>query len=228
MQLTYLGHSCFGLKAGNKKIIFDPFIRPNALAQDAGVDIDQLEADYILVSHGHEDHTADLVYLASKTSSKVLCSWEISSWLQEQGISNVHPMNIGGSKQFDFGKVKMVFAAHSSSLPDGTYAGLASGFILQVGDKTIYYAGDTALNQEMKLIGEYFKIDWAILPVGDNFTMDYIDACRAADYLNCKNIIAMHFDTFGFIKIDHSLVSTHFAEHGKNLVIPAINQTITL
>jgi L-ascorbate metabolism protein UlaG (beta-lactamase superfamily) len=137
-------------------------------------------------------------------------------------------MNIGGSKQFDFAKVKMVFAAHSSSLPNGTYAGLASGFIVQAGDKTIYYAGDTALHQEMKLIGEYFKIDWAILPIGDNFTMDYIDACRAADYLNCKNIVAMHFDTYGFIKIDHSQVATHFAEHGKNLVIPTINQQITL
>jgi L-ascorbate metabolism protein UlaG (beta-lactamase superfamily) len=228
MRLTYLGHSCFLLNVGGKNIILDPFIRPNALAQDAGVDIDTIQADYILVSHGHEDHTADLVYLASKTGAKVVCSWEISTWLQEQGLSNIHPMNIGGSKLFDFGKVKMVFAAHSSSLADGTYAGLASGFIIQSGEKTIYYAGDTALNQEMKLIAEFNKIDWAILPVGDNFTMDYVDACRAADFLNCRNVVAMHFDTFGFIQIDHQKVATHFSEHGKNLIIPSINSFVDL
>jgi L-ascorbate metabolism protein UlaG (beta-lactamase superfamily) len=228
MEIKFLGHSCFQAKINGKHIVFDPFIRPNVLAAEAGIDIDDVQADYILVSHGHDDHTADLNYLAEKTGATIVSSWEICTWLNKQGITNTHPMNIGGKWKFDFGTVKITFAAHSSSLSDGTYAGIAAGFLIESNAKTLYYAGDTALNQEMKLIGEYYKIDWALLPIGDNFTMDHIDACRAAEYLGCKNIVAMHYDTFAYIKVDHEKAIKHFEEHGKILHMPAIGTTIQL
>jgi L-ascorbate metabolism protein UlaG (beta-lactamase superfamily) len=146
MELKYLGHSCFQLRIKDTLIVFDPFIRGNVLAAEAGIDIDEVKADYILVSHGHDDHTGDLMYLAERTQAKVVTSWEIYAWLNKNGYTNAHPMNIGGKWQFDFGEVKMTYAAHSSSLGDGTYAGIAGGFMIKAEGKTIYYSGDTALN----------------------------------------------------------------------------------
>jgi L-ascorbate metabolism protein UlaG (beta-lactamase superfamily) len=226
MQLTYLGHSCFMLEVSGKKLVFDPFIRPNELA--SSIKFGEIRADYILVSHGHADHTADLTDLARQTGATVVTSWEIHSWLSHKGISKTHPMNIGGKRQFDFGTVHMVFAAHSSSLPDGTYAGVAAGFVIEAEGKTLYYAGDTALHLDMKLTAEKFRLDAALLPIGDNFTMDYQDACKAADFIGCSNIIAMHFDTFGFIKINHAEVADHFRSQNKTLTIPAIGDIINI
>lgn len=226
MQFTYLGHSCFQLDVAGKTLIFDPFIRPNPLAAD--IDFESLKADYILVSHGHVDHTADLVDLAKQTEATVVASWEIHAWLNTQGVTNTHPMNIGGKWKFDFGTVHMVFAAHSSSLADGTYAGVAAGFVIEAEGKQVYYAGDTALHTDMKLTGEKFNLDAALLPIGDNFTMDYQDACKAASFINCSRIIAMHFDTFGFIKVNHEAAGQYFEQHQKTLAIPAIGQTITI
>jgi L-ascorbate metabolism protein UlaG (beta-lactamase superfamily) len=227
MQLTYLGHSCFLLETAGKKLIFDPFIRNNELAKDK-VSFEELEADYILISHGHEDHTADLIDLAKQTGATVVCSWEIHAWLNQKGITKTHPMNIGGKWQFDFGTVHMVFAAHSSSLPDGSYAGVAAGFIIESNGKKIYYAGDTALTSDMQLIPTKHKLDYALLPIGDNFTMDYKDACTAARMIQCKQIIAMHFDTFGFIQVNHEEALAHFKQHEIALTIPQITQTIQL
>jgi L-ascorbate metabolism protein UlaG (beta-lactamase superfamily) len=228
MNVRYLGHSCFQMVISGKNIVFDPFIRPNALAAEAGIDIDTLQADYILVSHGHDDHTADLLYLAERTQATVVASWEIYTWLGKQGYTKAHPMNIGGKWKFDFGTVKMTFAAHSSSLGDGTYAGVAAGFLINAEGETIYYSGDTALNQEMKLIGEMNRIDWAFLPIGDNFTMDVTDACVAADFIKCNNIIAMHYDTFGFIKVDHNEAIQQFKQSGKMLHIMKIGDSIVI
>jgi L-ascorbate metabolism protein UlaG (beta-lactamase superfamily) len=228
VKLKYLGHSCFQLQIGDKFIVFDPFIRGNQLAADAGVDIDDVKADYIFISHGHDDHTADLLYLAERNNATVVCSWEIYSWLNKQGYTNAHPMNVGGSWKFDFGKVKMTFAAHSSSLADGTYAGVAAGFVIEAEGKAIYFAGDTALTGDMKLIGESFNLDWALLPIGNNFTMDYIDACKAADFVNCTNVIAMHFDTFGYIKVSHDAAIAHFQSNKKKLHIMPIGNEIAL
>lgn len=224
MRITYYGHSCFALETSGKTIIFDPFIRGNELASD--IDFKSLKADYILVSHGHEDHTADLIALAQQTGATVVANWEIHAWLQRNGVHNTHPMNIGGKWKFDFGTVHLVFAAHSSSFADGTYAGTAGGFVIESNDKTLYYAGDTALTSDMHLLAQRFKIDTALLPIGDNFTMDYKDACTAAEMVGCPHVIAMHFDTFGFIKIDHQLVLSHFAQHHKHITIPRIGETI--
>jgi L-ascorbate metabolism protein UlaG (beta-lactamase superfamily) len=226
MKLTYYGHSCFALDIEGSILVFDPFIRGNELA--ASIDFKSIKADYILVSHGHDDHTADLIELANQTNATVVTTWEIHAWLHRNGINRTHPMNIGGKWTFGFGTVHMVFAAHSSSLADGTYAGTAAGFVIETKDKTLYYAGDTALTSDMALLAHRFKLDVALLPIGDNFTMDYKDACTAADMVGCANIIAMHFDTFGFIKVDHAAAVQHFATHNKLLRLPVIGQSITL
>jgi L-ascorbate metabolism protein UlaG (beta-lactamase superfamily) len=228
MKLKYLGHSCFQLEVAGRYVVIDPFIRGNALAAEAGVDIDEVKADFILVSHGHDDHTGDLVYLAERTGATVVSAWEVFTWLSRQGYTKAHPMNVGGKWDLEFGTVKMTFAAHSSSMGDGTYAGVAAGFLITAEGKTIYYAGDTALSQEMRLIGELNKIDLALLPIGDNFTMDYRDAAMAADFIGCSNIIAMHYDTFGFIKVDHEAAKKHFREQGKELRIMKIGETIVI
>lgn len=226
MRLTYYGQSCFLLETQGVNILFDPFISPNELAQH--IDVDSIPADYILVSHGHEDHTADLVQIAKRTNAVVVCNFEISAWLAKQGVSNCHPMNLGGQWNFDFGNVKMVFAAHSNSLPDGTYGGTAAGFVIKTSDKTVYYAGDTALTQEMKLIGELNKPDISFLPIGDNFTMGVEDAIIAARYVNCNRIIGMHYDTFGYIKIDKEDAVDRFRSAGKDLRLIDIGATIEL
>lgn len=226
MKLSYYGHSCFQLETASAKIVFDPFISGNELAKN--VDINTIEADFILQSHGHSDHIIDLIPLARKTGAEVVASWEITEWLRKNGIERTHPMNIGGSWNFGFGKVKMVFAAHSNSLPDGSYGGVAAGFIIEADQKRIYYAGDTALTQDMKLIGELWRPDVAILPIGNNFTMDIDDAIIASDFIQCKEIVGMHYDTFGYIKIDHEEAIRKFKLRGKTLHLMDIGSSIDL
>ena len=226
MDFKYLGHSCFQANIGGKNIVFDPYISGNELAIKAGIKIDDVKADYILVTHGHSDHVADLLQLAKRTNATVISSWEICQWVINQGYAKVHPLNIGGTKVLEFGSVKMTYAAHSSSFSDGSYAGISAGYLIMAEGKTIYFAGDTALTYEMKLIGELHKIDHAILPIGGNFTMDMYDASIAADFINCKDILAMHFDTNVYIKIDHEKAKQLFTQSGKNLHILNIGESI--
>jgi len=224
MKFTYYGHSCFAVETTGQRLLFDPFITPNELAKD--IDISDIKADYILVSHGHEDHIANCVALADSTGAKVICSWEIYAWLGDQGITNAHPMNTGGKWDFGAFTVKCTVAQHSSGLPDGQYGGNPMGFIVTSKDGSFYYSGDTALTLDMQLIPRWAKLDFAILPIGDNFTMDYADATEAAKMIDCKNIIGVHFDTFGFIKIDHQKSVEAFESAGCKLTLPAIGQTI--
>jgi L-ascorbate metabolism protein UlaG (beta-lactamase superfamily) len=224
MQLTYFGHSCFGVEVNGKHLLFDPYISPNPLASK--IDVQTVKADYILVSHGHEDHIADVVGIAKRTGALVICSYEIHVWLNKQGIKNTHPMNIGGKWKLDFGSVKCVVAQHSSSLPDGSYGGTAMGFVVETSAGNFYYAGDTALTYDMKLIGEYRKLDFAFLPVGDNFTMGSDNAILASHFINCKDIIAMHYDTFESIKIDHEEVKKKFSRSGCKLTLMEIGQSM--
>lgn len=226
MKITYYGHSCFLVETDRYKILFDPFINGNEFAKD--INIDSLEADFILVSHGHADHTGDLIYLANKTGALVISSWEITQWLVNQGISNVHPMNVGGKRLFPFGELSISFAAHSSSFPDGTYAGVAMGFILKNEGKTIYYSGDTGLFGDMKLLGELHSIDLALLPIGGNFTMDVNDAILASKFLCCQNIIGLHYDTFGYIMIDQELTIRKFQESGLRLNLLKSGEEFTI
>jgi len=217
MQITYFGHSCFQVVAGGKKILFDPFISPNPLA--AHIDIQSIEADYIFISHAHDDHTADALTIAKRTNAVLVGNWEVHRWFNHHGVANTHPMNIGGSWQFDFGRVKMIEAVHSSSFSDGTYGGNPSGYYMETADCNFYYAGDTALYNGMKLLGRYAKIDTAFLPIGDNFTMGPDDALIAAKYIKCDKIIGMHFDTFGFIKIDHEAAKKKFSNEDRKLIL---------
>lgn len=226
MKITYYGHSCFLLETGGKSILFDPYISPNELANK--IEIETIKADYILISHGHEDHVADAVSIALRTGATVVSNWEIIQWVQKQGVKNTHPMNIGGHWFFDFGKVKCVNAVHSSSLPDGTYGGNPMGFLLETVKCNVYYAGDTALTMDMKLIGDYKKIDIAFLPIGNNFTMGIDNAIIAADFIRCDQIIGMHYDTFGYIKIDHTEAVQKFSSAGKNLILIPIGDNISL
>ena len=224
MNITYYGHSCFGVEINGKHLLFDPFITPNELAKE--VKVETIKADYILISHGHSDHIADAEAIAKRTGATVICAYEIFVWLGAKGVTNIHPMNVGGKVKLDFGNVKCVVAQHSSSLPDGSYGGNPMGFVIESTQGNFYYAGDTALTYDMKLIGEYRSIDFAFLPIGDNFTMGVDNAIIACDFINCNHIIGMHFDTFGYIKIDHREALTKFERAGKHLTLMDIGETI--
>lgn len=225
MKITYYGHSCFGVEIKGKHLLFDPFITGNELAK--AIDVSKIKADYILISHGHEDHIADAVGIGRRTGAKMICNWEIYNWLGRQGVDHVHPMNTGGKTRLDFGNVKCVFAAHSSSLPDGTYGGNPMGFVIESDEGNFYYAGDTALTYDMKLIADYRSIDFAFLPIGDNFTMSVDNAIIATEFINCADIIGMHYDTFGYIRIDKAEAVRKFDHAGKQLTLMEIGQTIT-
>jgi L-ascorbate metabolism protein UlaG (beta-lactamase superfamily) len=225
MKLTYYGQSTIDIVANGKTLLFDPFITPNELAKH--IDVNSLKPDYILVSHGHGDHVADLITVQKNSGAKVICIAEIAGWLGKQGITNVHGMNIGGGFNFDFGRVKMVNAVHSSALPDGSNGGNPAGFVIYSEDKAIYFAGDTALTYDMKLL-EDENLNWAILPLGDNYTMGADDAIKAATFVNCKNVIGVHYDSFPVIKIDKEEVAGKFAKAGLNLKLPAIGDSIEL
>lgn len=226
MQITYYGHSCFLIEINGKSILFDPFITPNELARD--VDINSIKADYILLSHGHQDHMADVEAIYKNTKATLVSNFEIVSWFGNKGVKNSHPMNHGGKATFDFGTVKMVNAIHSSSFPDGSYAGNPAGFVVETAEKTFYYAGDTALTLDMKLIGEAYAIDFAFMPIGDNFTMDIKDAVKAADFVKTNTIIGMHYDTFPYIKLDRKEVENVAANGKKELKLMDIGETLTL
>ena len=226
MKFTYYGHSCFAIESTGKNYLFDPFISGNELAKGR-VDIDKIAADYVFASHGHADHVADLVAIAIRTGAKVFGAYEVVSWAQGQGVKNAHPLNFG-STVFDFGKLHFVPAAHSSSMPDGSYGGNPGGFILKLQEGNFYYSGDTCLTAEMQMIPHYGKLKFALLPIGGNFTMDIDDAVVAAGLIGCDKIIGLHYDTFGYIRIDHAAAVAKFKAAGKELLLPEIGQTIEL
>ncbi len=222
MKVTYYGHSCFGVEVCGKRLLFDPFISPNPKA--AHINIDTVEADYILVTHGHADHIHDCVAIGKRTGAKVIANYEVYLWLMKQGIENGHPMNMGGSCVFDDIKIKCVVAVHSSSMPDGSYGGNPVGFLIESKEGNFYYAGDTALTYDMKLIGDYKTIDFAFLPIGNNFTMSIDNAIIASDFIRCDRIIGMHYDTFGAIMIDQHEAMQKFGNAGKDLFLMTIGE----
>lgn len=225
MKITFYGHASLGIKVGGKHIIVDPYITANELAKD--IDINELKADYILITHAHEDHILDVEAIAKNTGATIVSNAEIAGYYEKKGFK-AHPMNHGGSWEFDFGKVKYVNAIHSSGFPDGTYGGNQGGFVIEGEHKNIYIAGDTALTYDMKLIPLRTKLDLAILPIGSNFTMDVEDAIIASDFLECDKVLGYHYDTFGYIKIDHSEAKKKFYDKNKDLMLLGIGESIEL
>jgi L-ascorbate metabolism protein UlaG (beta-lactamase superfamily) len=229
MRITYYGHACFFVEIGNKKLLFDPFISHNPLTKVAKVDISKINPDYILLSHGHEDHLSDAFEIAIQSDAQIIAVYEVQQWFEKQGIPG-HGMNTGGKWKFDFGTVKLVNAVHSSMLPDGSYGGNPVGFVVTNDHEgTFYFAGDTALTMDMKLIPLICpKLDFAILPIGDNFTMGYDDAVIASNFIQCNTIIGCHYDTFPPVKLDHSAAKKAFSRAGKNLFLPEIAMTFNI
>ncbi len=226
MKITFYGQNCLGIEIKGKHIIVDPFITGNDLAKDK-ININDLKADYILLTHAHQDHVLDAEAIAKRTGAIIVSNFEITNHYQAKGIE-VHPMNHGGSWKFEFGKVKYVIAHHTSSFADGSYGGQPGGFVIEGEHKNIYIAGDTALTMDMKLIPLQIKLDLAILPIGDNFTMGIDDAILASDFVECDKVLGVHYDTFGYIEIDHAEAKRKFYEAGKDLMLFEIGESIEL
>lgn len=225
MKITFYGHASLGIEVGGKNIIVDPYITANELASH--INIDELKADYILVTHAHGDHTLDVEAIAKRTGATIVSNAEIAGYFEKKGLKS-HPMNHGGSWKFDFGTVKYVNAIHSSSFNDGTYGGNPGGFIIEGEHKNIYITGDTALTFDMKLIPLRTKLDLAIFPIGNNFTMDVEDAIIASDFVECDKILGCHYDTFGYIKINHEEAKKKFFDKGKDLMLLEIGDSIDI
>lgn len=226
MKVTWFGHSSLLVEAGGKNLLFDPFITPNELARD--VDVDAVPADYVLISHGHQDHLADAESILNRTGATLISNFEIVSWYGGKGCANGHPLNHGGGFDFDFGRVTYVNAIHSSSLPDGSYGGNPGGFVVESEEGNFYFSGDTALTRDMTLFGEIAPLDWAALCIGDNFTMGPRDAVRAAEFAGVTKVLGIHYDTFPPIRIDHEAAVNLFAAQGRELILATIGERLDL
>ena len=198
VTVTWYSHSCLLIESGGTRLLVDPFITGNLLAP---LRADQIEANFIFVSHGHGDHVGDTVAIAKRTGATVVSNFEIHNWLSAQGVENGHPQHIGGGFDYPWGRVKLTIAHHGSALPDGSYGGSPCGFIFYVEGKKIYHACDTGLFYDMKLIGEE-GIDLAVLPIGDNFTMGPEDSLRAVKLITPRRVLPIHYDTFDIIRQD--------------------------
>ena len=195
IKITWYSHACLLIETEGTKLLVDPFITGNPLSP---VDANEVQTDYILISHGHADHVGDSVAIAKRTGAMVISNFEIQNWIASQEVENVHPQHIGGGFDYPWGRVKLTIAQHGSALPDGSYGGNPCGFLFYIDGKKIYHACDTGLFYDMKLIGEE-GIDLAILPIGDNFTMGPVDALRAVKLIEPARVVPIHYNTFDII-----------------------------
>lgn len=198
VKLTWFSHSCFQIETKRSVIIIDPYLTDNPKTQ---VKPSEIRCDAILVSHAHFDHVGDAVEISKNNQADIIGVYETVEWCKKQGAQG-QGMNIGGSHQFDFGEVTLTPALHSSGAPDGSYGGTPCGFVIRIQGKTIYFAGDTALSYDMKLLGEQHNINVALLPIGDYYTMGPVDAATAVEFLKPKLVIPMHYNTFPTIEQD--------------------------
>lgn len=226
MKLTYWGHSCFSLEDHGIHLLFDPFIRPNPLAKH--IEISEIRPTHIFISHGHEDHMADAVEIATTNQATIIGSFEVVNWISKHYKGNFHSLNIGGLVSAGQFNVKAVGASHSSSMPDGSYGGVAMGFVISHPSKRLYYSGDTGLSFDMKMVGEIHKPEIGLFPIGGTFTMDPADATLAAEYCGVSEVIGLHFDTFGIIEIDKKSAQECFRSKNKKLSLINIGESVDL
>ncbi|MDC0307745.1 metal-dependent hydrolase [Planctomycetaceae bacterium] len=221
--ITALGHSCFQIETGDHTLLIDPFLTGNP---QATVSAEDVNPDFIIVTHGHEDHVGDTVAIAKRTGATVISNFEIVNWLTAQGVENSHPQHLGGGFAHPFGHLKLTIAHHGSALPDGSYGGNPAGLLFTLEGKKIYHAGDTGLFYDMKLIGEE-GIDVAILPIGDNFTMGPVDSIKAINFLSPKTVIPMHYNTWPPIEQDvEAWAASVKAQTSATPVILASNESL--
>lgn len=218
MSITYLGHSAFEISFSDKKILIDPFLVKSPNYDCSGV-------TDIFVTHGHADHLGSAIEISKKTGAKITAIFELANYCATKG-ANVNGINLGAWLDFDWGKVIAVPAFHSSSTSEGIYAGCPCGYVFEINGKTIYHAGDTCLNSEMKMIGEIHQPDVAILPIGGQYTMDIEASVIASDWLGVTGVIPMHYDTFEAIKVDLLEFERQIREKGKMPLVLKIGQSL--
>lgn len=226
-KLTYLSHSAFLLETNGHKILMDPFLTGNPLAKEKP---DHIKCDYILLTHGHNDHVGDTVAIAKKNDATVIANFEIAAWCSSQGL-NTHPMHIGGAHDFPFGRVKLTIAHHGSAYQTDDvliYMGNPAGALIMVEGKTIFHAGDTGLFYDMKLLGEMHPINVALLPIGDNFTMGIDDAVKATEFLNPQLVVPIHYKTFDVIDVDPEEFASKVQAKGFEAKVMSVGEEINL
>ena len=227
ISVHYLGHSCFLITTPKAKILIDPFLVGNPMAAAKAEDV---ECDFILVSHAHADHFGDAVAIAKRTGATIVASYELALYAGSQG-AKVHPMGCGGGKDFSFGRVQLTIAHHTSSVdgPSGSVmVGAPVGFLITAEDRVIYFAGDTALTMDMQLLGDRKPIDLALLPIGDNFTMGPEDAAEAVRMLKPKLTVPMHYNTFEAIQVDPRVFVREAGKHGYQVEVMQPGASISL
>lgn len=227
MKLTYFGHSAFQIDTGSTTLLFDPFITGNPIAEKVVAATD-LHPDVVLLTHAHGDHWGDALDILQRTKALLIANFEITSYAERHGHTNVHPLNTGGAWQFEWGRVKQTYARHSSSFPDGTYGGNPNGFLLHIGGLCIYDAGDTCPFAEMKWIGEDNAVDLALLPIGDCFTMGPDDALRAAQLIRPQLTVPLHYNTFPLIQVDTADWAAQMQDAGFAARVMNAGETLTL
>ena len=222
MEIRYHGHSCFELSDGDTTLIVDPFLAPNN--PKAELTADDVSVTHLALTHGHADHVADAVAVATRNNAQCVAMVEVANWLEMQGVENVSDPNLGGTVRFDDLSIKLVPAWHTNTLPGsadrpfsaelGTPIGTPSGLIIEIGGLTIYDAGDTCLFGDMELIGKRHGVDVALLPIGGHYTMDREDAAYAAELIGAKKVIPIHYDTFPPIETDAQAFAEDLAAKG--------------
>jgi L-ascorbate metabolism protein UlaG (beta-lactamase superfamily) len=225
MKLRYFSHSGFQITTNDgQRILIDPFLDGNPTSP---VNASQIEADFILITHGHGDHLGDTLDIATRCDCLCICENELGNYLASKGV-RVHNMHIGGAHEFDFGKIKLTQALHGSTTPDNECHGSATGILVYIEDKIIYHMGDTGLFSDLKLIGEMNSVDILLAPIGDNFTMGIEDAVKACEFVNPKTVIPIHYNTFPVIETNPGIFKQKVEQKGIACQILAFGQEISL